>query len=156
MCTNLTWPTYYCLRLDLHTTFRILKHTYGIEHTRTHMDSQTHIYTHKLQNTRSLIKIPFLSFNHQLSNVRDSKNPNSNPCYTCKTYARQQTLTLNPTPTKNAQEIAQIQKPIPDSGFRYNIFTDKTHDRTTFKKSIIYSLFLTSHSVIINPDRATC
>ena len=82
-----------------------------------------------------------------LSNIGASTKCNANPNPSFWTYARKQTLTL----TKNAREIAWIQKAISDSRFHYNIFADKTHDRTNFKNYITDYWFLTSYSLTFNP-----
>ena len=123
-------------------------HAHGLTH--------THIYVRTQKHSVTDSKFPFLSFLHQLLNVFASTNPNPKPNPSCLIYTRQQnlTLTLTLTLTKNAQEIAQIKK-ISDYGFRYNIFSDKTHDHTPFKNSIADSWFLTSHSLTFNPACAT-
>ena len=67
-------------------------------------------------------------------------------------YVYPHTLTL----AKNLQDIAQIQKPISDSRFYYNVFAKKTHNRIPFKNSIANFWFLTMYSLTLKPIRATC
>ena len=55
----------------------------------------------------------------------------------------------------NAQEIVQTQKPIPDSGLHYTLFTHKPHTCNLFNHSIADEQFLTSHSLTFKPSHVT-
>ena len=94
MSTHLNQPTYEHLRINLYINFNIKK-KHGIEHTHTQIRTLTHTHVH--MNSKPLchwLQIPFLSFQHQMSNLCASINPNPNHNPSCRTYTYQQTLTL--------------------------------------------------------------
>ena len=139
ICTHLTWMKYERLWINLCTTFNTKS---APMETITHTLTQTHTHTQICTNWKTLcpwFRIMFLYFQHNLSNIGASKNSNPTPNYkpnpSCCVYAHKQTPTL----TKNAREIAWIQKAISDSRFHYNFFTDNTNDCTNFKNYTTYS-----------------
>ena len=95
-------------------------------------DLHTHTHMYALKKISHWLQIPFLSFTHQLPHIQTST-----------TYEKR-------------TKLARTKKTITDSGFLYNIFTEKPYAHTLFKIFITDYQFLTSHSLTFNLTSEKC
>ena len=107
----------------------------------------THIYV-KIKNTQYLICYYIFITCSQLYAYNKTLTITLTLAFEHTCIKQTPNLNLTPTLTKHAQNPREFKIPISDSGFHYNIFSDKTHNHTPFKNPINipdYLLHITSY-----------